>query len=141
MDLYENLPKGYLEKRKKASLRFVYSIYAVLIIAIAAKYIKINELSFLNMLYYISVILSIIFMTLSHTTKTSFNNIPIPIYQEVDVFTKKSICIYTIPILLLAPFVIMESIKYMFILGIFYIGVKSMLRPMDAYDNKYKRHY
>ena len=45
---YENLPKGYLEKRKKASLRLIFSIYLLLVVSLIIKLGLIRELKLLN---------------------------------------------------------------------------------------------
>lgn len=97
---YENLPKGYLEKRKKASLRLIFSMYLCLIISLLANYEVIKDAKLINYLFYGSIVLCGVFMFLNQITQISFNSIPIPTYREIKSFTRKETVFYALPLLI-----------------------------------------
>lgn len=140
---YENLPKGYLEKRKKASLRLIFSIYLLLVVSLIMRLGLIRELKLLNYLFYGSIAICGLFIFLSQTAKISFKSIPIPIYREIKVFTRKETIFYALPMVIILPFLGLRAVQIILILGGIYLAVKTGIRPPDAieYSNNNSRHY
>lgn len=138
---HENLPEGYTKKRKKATLRFIVSIYLYIIISLIMTYIKFNNYDLIRIIYYSSIGLSVIFLFLNQTAKITYNNIPIPIYNEIHVFSKKEVIAYIIPMLIAAPFIISNLISYLSILAVSYLAIKTVVRPPDVFDYNKSRRY
>lgn len=140
---YENLPKGYLEKRKKASLRLIFSMYLCLIISLLVNYEVIKDAKLINYLFYGSIVLCGVFMFLNQITQISFNSIPIPIYREIKSFTRKETVFYALPLLIGAPFLGFFLVQILLILGGVYLAVKTAIRPPDVVDyaKNSTRHY
>ncbi len=138
---HENLPEGYTKKRKKATLRFIISIYLYIIVALVVTYVKFDNITLINIIYYSSIGLSVIFLFLNQTTKIEYNKIPIPIYNEIHVFSKKEIIAYIIPMIIAAPFIISNLISYISTLAVSYLAIKTVVRPPDVFDYNKSRRY
>lgn len=140
---YENLPKGYLEKRKKASLRLIFSIYLCLVVSLIMKFGIISDIKLLNYLFYGSIVICGLFMFLNQTTQISFNSIPIPIYREIKVFTRKETILYALPMIIVLPFLGLMAVQVTLILGGVYLAIRIGMRPPDVVDyaKNSTRHY
>lgn len=138
---YEQLPKGYLEKRKKASLRLLYSFYLFLIYSLLMKYTSIFDFKVSTYIYYGILGINVIFIMMSYTAKITFNNIPIPIYDEIRIFTKKEILIYSLLPIVTVPFILYNLLTYIIVIVPFYIGVRVITRSVDDYDSRSSRRY
>ena len=138
---YEQLPNGYLEKRKKASLRLLYSFYLFLIYSLLMKYTSIFDFKVATYIYYGILGINVIFIMMSYTAKITFNNIPIPIYDEIKVFTKKEILIYSLLPIVTVPFILYNILTYIIVIVPFYIGVRVITRSVDDYDSRSSRRY
>lgn len=138
---HENLPEGYTKKRKKATLRLIISIYLYIIVALVVTYVKFDNITLINIIYYSSIGLSIIFLFLNQTSKIEYNRIPIPIYDEIHVFSKKEIIVYITPIIIISPLIISKLIAHFSILAVSYLVIKSVVRPPDVFDYNKSRRY
>ena len=138
---YEQLPKGYLEKRKKASLRLLYSFYLFLVYSLLMKYTSIIDFKAANYIYYGILGINVIFIMMSYTSKINFNNIPIPIYDEIKVFTRKEILICSLFPMVSIPFILYNLVTYIIVIVPFYIGVRVITRSVDDYDSRSSRRY
>lgn len=135
---YEKLPKGYLKSRKKASMKFIISYYLFLLVSLLIKY-GVIPASMSGMCYWGIVGLNVFMMLSAHGAKIRYRNIPIPVYDEIKVFTWKEIILYLIPVIAALPFIYMNMVQYIFIIGPCYVIGKTVMRPLDAFDMKNSR--
>lgn len=145
-ELYENLPEGYLKKRKTWDLRYVWSLYALEIFLILSTYdiVKIGKGTFVLLLV-LTIGINTFTMMMSVKSKRTYNNIPIPYYGEIKVFTKVEVFLYGLPIIVMVPFIALRIhvllIVYLICFVNAYRTVGSIDRPKDAFDKARERHY
>lgn len=142
-ELYENLPEGYLEQRRKRDLRFVWSLYAYCVFSALTTYgiISTKRGSIGGLLLYAIIGVNIITMMTSFTNKRIYNCIPMPNHGEIKVFTKREILLYALPMIIIVPFIVQKMFKYLFFIGAAYIAASVFTRPIDAFDKARERHH
>jgi len=135
-ELYENLPEGYIAKRKKADLIYVWLFYGYCIFSLLAtlNIIPTQKGSIGNFMFYIILLINLAGMIHGFSTKRFYNSIPMANYAEIRVFSKKEIILYLIPVLVVTPFIISWMLRYYLMMGIAYVGMNAFCRPVDAYD-------
>lgn len=145
-ELYENLPEGYLKERKKWDLFYVWSLYALSIFLILSTYdiISIEKTTFI-LFAVVMIGVNTFAMMMSVKSKRIYNNIPIPYYGEIKVFTKVEVFLYGLPIIVMVPFIALRIHVLLLVYLICFINayrtVGSINRPKDAFDKAKERHY
>lgn len=141
-ELYENLPEGYLEQRRKRDLRYVWSLYTYCVFSALANYgiLPIKGGAF-TLLFVVIMGINMITMMTSYTNKRIYNNIPIPNHGDIKIFTKKEVLLYVLPIIVMLPFVLGRIRVYLVTMGFAYLACSRFTRPMDALDKASQRRY
>ena len=76
---------------------------------------------------------------MSFTTKRVYNNIPIPYYGEIKVFTKIEVLLYVLPIIVMIPFILEKMFVYLLLVVPGYLATSRMTRPRDDFDKAGER--
>jgi len=141
-ELYENLPKGYLEKRRKSDLNYLWSFYLYCGFSLLASLgvISIDKGTIGNTISYLIIGLNVITMIIGYSTKRFYNNIPMINHGEIKVFTKKQVLLYLLPIIVTTPFIIEKFLRYFLFIGAAYVALSVFNKPIDAYDNARRRN-
>lgn len=142
-ELYENLPEGYLEQRRKRDLRYVWSVYVYCIFSILVTYgiLSTERGTIGSLLFYIIMGINVITMMTSFTNKRIYNNIPMPNHSDIRVFTKKEALLYALPVIILLPFIFGRMYIYLGFIVPAYVAASVFTRPRDAFDKARERHY
>ncbi|WP_291573846.1 hypothetical protein [Clostridium sp. UBA4548] len=145
-EAYESLPEGYLEQRRKSDLRYVWSLYVLGIFLILNSYdiISVEKTTFFIGLV-VMIGINTFAMMMSVKSKRIYNNIPIPKYGEVKVFTKIEVFLYGLPIIVMVPFIVQRFHVLLLVYLICFVNAYrtagSINRPKDAFDKARERHY
>jgi hypothetical protein len=112
--IYQNLPEGYIEKRKKATLIATGTVYLFCMFQLLKEFgvINVYKGSVLSLIQYAIVGLSIIAIMNSYTVKRFYNNIPMLNCNEVKVFSKKQCFLLIVPIVIVIPYILVPFIFY-----------------------------
>lgn len=142
-ELYENLPKGYLEQRRKRNLRYVWSLYAYCVFSVLVTYgiLSTEKGTIGSLLFYGIMGINVITMMTSFTNKRIYNNIPMPNHGDIKVFTKKEVLLYALPIIIILPFIFGTMYRYLSFIVPAYVAASIFTRPRDAFDKARERHY
>jgi uncharacterized membrane protein len=137
---YENLPEGYIKKRKNASLALIFSIYAFCIFSLISHFnmFSINQKAPMGLIVYAFYIGTIFFLVRDFVTKRNYNGIPMKNHSDIKVFSRLEIILYSIPVILMTPFIIVNLLRYGILVGFTYFAISSFYRPYDDYE-KYRR--
>jgi len=140
-ELYENLPKGYLEKRRKADLNYLWSLYLYCGFSLLAALgiINTDKGTIGSIVSYLIIGLNLLTMISGFSTKRVYNNIPMLNHWEVKVFSKKQVLLNVLPIVIVIPFIVVEFLRYSFFISVAYVALTVLNRPMDAFDKARRR--
>lgn len=137
---YEDLPEGYIEKRRKSTIITIglWYIFCLFLLLKEFEIISVHKDSFLYLLQYV-ILLTLIFSTLhSETVKRFYNNIPMMNCNEIKVFSKKQSLLMILPLLLIIPFIIVSFGRYAIFIGGTYVAINAFNKP-GSMENKHMR--
>lgn len=140
---YENgLPKGYLEKRKKVSLLYIYSIYLYCLFNLLVKYniLKFSDNRVYVVSYCLVIIISISFLCRSVMARRNFKGLTMYNHNDYKAFSKLEKILYTLPILISAIFIPWNMLTYLGVSIPAYLAVSRANYAPDA-DYRYDRDH
>ena len=128
----ETLPEGYLEKRKKAALIFIYSMYLFCIIQtlIEFGFVDFLDPTVIKFVGYFSYVISCIALVNAYSSRRTYNKIKMINHNEIKAFTKKEILLYSIPIILSAYFITLKLLIYFMLIGFACLSIDRFNRPI-----------
>ncbi len=141
-EVYESLPEGYLKKRKRWDLFYVWSLYVYCVFSVSNTkgILPIKKGTFV--LLSVAIIgINVFTLMMSFTSKRLYNNIQIFNYGEIKVFTKMEVVLYGLPVMIVLPFIWKTMLFYYFFTGGVYLATRWINRPMDFFDKVNQRHY
>jgi hypothetical protein len=130
---------GYLKRRKKAAIIFYSSIYLLCALIILTKMdlVKIEYNLYIMIISSLILLFNVFSLIHLHMCKRTYNDIIVPHYNEINVFSKKKIIILILPILISATFMPLPTIGYILFIGTIYLTIERLNRPFD--ESEFKR--
>lgn len=134
---YENgVPKGYMERRKRAGIIYACSVYLFCVFNLLVKYqVLILENTTSQIVYSLLIIISLGCMSYNVLAQRNFKGLVMYNYNEYKAFTALEMLIYTLPVIMSAIFIPLNIIIYILMAGACYLAVGSMANTNRNYDS------
>lgn len=134
---YENgVPKGYLERRKKAGIIYACSVYLFCVFTLLVKYqVLILENTTSQIVYSLLIIISLGCMCYNVLAQRNFKGLVMYNRIKFKAFTALEKLLYTLPVIVSAIFIPLNIIIYILMTGACYVAVGSMTDTNRNYDS------
>lgn len=134
---YENgIPKGYMERRKRAGIIYACSVYLFCAFNLLVKYhVLILENITRQLLYSLLIIISVCCLSYNILAQRNFKGLVMYNHNEFKAFTALEKLMYTLPVVVSAIFIPLEIITYIILAGASYSAVCSMADTNRNYDS------
>jgi len=134
---YENgVPKGYLERRKKAGIIYACSVYLFCVFTLLVKYqVLILENTTSQIVYSLLIIISLGCMCYNVLAQRNFKDLVMYNHIKFKAFTALEKLLYTLPVIVSAIFIPLNIIIYILMTGACYVAVGSMTDTNRNYDS------
>ena len=131
-----NVPEGYIKKRRRATIIFMSTVYAACVMIILIRFHIANEYLAKagGIINYSIIIANIVTMLYTYRCKRIYNKIPMVNYRDILVFGKKKKFVLILPILVTAYFQFLFVLGYLAFLGGLYVMINKFNRGYDSYD-------
>lgn len=138
MDYKDNLPIGYLKRRKTADLLFIFSayLYCLAHILLQANVIMFNDYNIYTVYHYSFCLICVGFLVYCFGASRRYKNIIMHNHREIKAFSKKEKILYAIPIAISSAIIPFDMITFFLMMGLAYVMISQFNKPVEAYEKE-----